>query len=344
LSDVYTSSLKGKTIINMETEHLALASLLLLLLLLSSVALLFFKNVIKPQHAAPQPAAHEEEEEQEQEEQVGTAYRRAGGRMGARMRQRAAAQRQQQELQQQQQRQQEAGFDTDSSDQGGESEEEDGQAEVGDRRTKKQRAREARREAREAERIAREARGQKVNLYEERRRQRDEAREAQEAAQEEAIAQEAAARAAREDEEASKWMSLISVDKEGTGEAEAGGEDPGLLGQFVDYITARKMAPLEEIATEFNLRTTDVIDRIHGLEAMGRLTGVMDERGKYIYITLDEMHAVAKHLTKKGRVTISELAAQSSSLIDLEPRTVGTEGAGKRPMLDFDALAAEDGS
>eukprot|EP00983_Pelagomonas_calceolata_P031719 994609-Pelagomonas_calceolata.AAC.1 len=69
LSDVYTSSLKGKTIINMETEHLALASLLLLLLLLSSVALLFFKNVIKPQHAAPQPAAHEEEEEQEQEEQ-----------------------------------------------------------------------------------------------------------------------------------------------------------------------------------------------------------------------------------------------------------------------------------
>eukprot|EP00967_Tisochrysis_lutea_P157767 scaffold320950_cov18-Tisochrysis_lutea.AAC.1 len=64
--------------------------------------------------------------------------------------------------------------------------------------------------------------------------------------QEEAIAQEAAARAAREDEEASKWMSLISVDKEGTGEAEAGGEDPGLLGQFVDYITARKMAPLEE--------------------------------------------------------------------------------------------------
>ncbi|KAF5836645.1 DDRGK domain-containing protein [Dunaliella salina] len=175
---------------------------------------------------------------------------------------------------------------------------------AGDHRTKKHRAREARREAREAERAAREARGQRVNLYEERRRQRDEAREAQEAAQEEAIAQEAAARAAREDEEASKWMSLISVDQEGT----------------------------------------DVIDRIHGLEAMGRLTGVMDERGKYIYITLGEMHAVARHLIKKGRVTISELAAQSSSLIDLEPRTVGTEGAGKRPMLDFDALAAEDGS
>jgi len=28
------------------------------------------------------------------------------------------------------------------------------------------------------------------------------------------------------------------------------------------------------------MRTTDVIDRISSLEAMGRLTGVMDERGK----------------------------------------------------------------
>lgn len=63
---------------------------------------------------------------------------------------------------------------------------------------------------------------------------------------------------------------------------------------------------------------------------------------QYIYITLDEMHAVARHLTKKGRVTIRELAANSSSLIDLEPREAGTEGAGKRPMLDFEALAAEE--
>lgn len=64
---------------------------------------------------------------------------------------------------------------------------------------------------------------------------------------------------------------------------------------------------------------------------------------QYIYITLDEMRAVARHLTKKGRMTISELALQSSSLIDLEPRDVGTEGGhGKRPMLDFDALAAEE--
>ena len=62
---------------------------------------------------------------------------------------------------------------------------------------------------------------------------------------------------------------------------------------------------------------------------------------QYIYITLDEMQAVAKHLTKRGRMTISELAAQSASLIDLEPREVESVDAGKRPMLDFEALAED---
>lgn len=64
------------------------------------------------------------------------------------------------------------------------------------------------------------------------------------------------------------------------GEAEDAEENQGLLGQFIDYIKSRKTVPLEQLATEFKLRTTDVIDRINGLEAMGRLTGVMDERGK----------------------------------------------------------------
>jgi len=44
------------------------------------------------------------------------------------------------------------------------------------------------------------------------------------------------------------------------------------------------------------------------LEA-GYITGVLDDRGKFIYISEEEMEAVAKYINKKGRVTISELAA-----------------------------------
>jgi hypothetical protein len=43
---------------------------------------------------------------------------------------------------------------------------------------------------------------------------------------------------------------------------------------------ARKTVPLEALAVDFRMRTADVIDRIHTLEAQGTLTGIMDERGK----------------------------------------------------------------
>ena len=54
----------------------------------------------------------------------------------------------------------------------------------------------------------------------------------------------------------------------------------GLLAQFVDYIKDRKTVMLDEVAAEFGLRTQDVINRIQSLESIGRLTGVMDDRGK----------------------------------------------------------------
>lgn len=46
----------------------------------------------------------------------------------------------------------------------------------------------------------------------------------------------------------------------------------------------------------------------------------MDDRGKYIYISLEEMQAVADYIKRQGRVSISHLASQSNQFIDLEPK------------------------
>ena len=46
---------------------------------------------------------------------------------------------------------------------------------------------------------------------------------------------------------------------------------------------------LEDLAGEFKLSTKDVIDRIKSLEELKILNGVIDDRGKYIYITEKEM-------------------------------------------------------
>ena len=54
------------------------------------------------------------------------------------------------------------------------------------------------------------------------------------------------------------------------------------------------------------------------LQLEGRLTGVIDDRGKFICITPAEYEAVAKHIKLHGRVSITELAGSMNTLIRLK--------------------------
>ena len=81
----------------------------------------------------------------------------------------------------------------------------------------------------------------------------------------------------------------------------------------------------------------DVLDRVQRLEAMGRLTGVIDDRGKFICITLEEMDRVAQFVRDAGRVSIAELATRSNEFIDLAE--AGTEDVGALDAGDGDDAA-----
>ncbi|KAJ4924187.1 hypothetical protein JOQ06_000427 [Pogonophryne albipinna] len=48
---------------------------------------------------------------------------------------------------------------------------------------------------------------------------------------------------------------------------------------------------------------------------------VIDDRGKFISITPDELDSVAQFMKKRGRVSITELAQASNSLINLTPES-----------------------
>ncbi|OEL37433.1 DDRGK domain-containing protein 1 [Dichanthelium oligosanthes] len=137
--------------------------------------------------------------------------------------------------------------------------------------------------------------------------------------------EEARARKAKEEEAAAlefdKWKGAFSVDAEGTTESETQDDGQGLLQNFVEYIKKQKCVPLEDLAAEFRMRTQDCINRIVTLESMDRLSGVMDDRGKFIYISTEEMKAVAEYIRKHGRVSISHLANNSNQFIDLEPKS-----------------------
>ncbi|KAG8081257.1 hypothetical protein GUJ93_ZPchr0007g5535 [Zizania palustris] len=185
---------------------------------------------------------------------------------------------------------------------------------------KKEKKRQEREAQRQAEDAARDSRRTKQDRYAEMRKKKDEEREAQERLMEE----EARAQKAKEEEAAAlefeKWKGAFSVDAEGTTESETQDAGQGLLHNFVEYIKKQKCVPLEDLAAEFRMRTQDCINRIITLEGMDRLSGVMDDRGKFIYISTEEMKAVAGYIRKQGRVSISHLASNSNQFIDLEPK------------------------
>ncbi len=76
---------------------------------------------------------------------------------------------------------------------------------------------------------------------------------------------------------------------------------------------------LEDLAAHFRLRTQEAIDRVTQLQEDGTLTGVVDDRGKFIYISQEELEDVAKYIRQMGRVSIAELAECSNKLINLAP-------------------------
>lgn len=63
----------------------------------------------------------------------------------------------------------------------------------------------------------------------------------------------------------------------------------------------------------------DAISRVQSLQESGDITGVVDDRGKFIHISMEELEAVAKFIKQRGRVAIAELVSSSNTLINLQP-------------------------
>eukprot|EP00091_Calanus_sinicus_P022130 TRINITY_DN6887_c0_g1_i1.p1 TRINITY_DN6887_c0_g1~~TRINITY_DN6887_c0_g1_i1.p1 ORF type:complete len:153 (-),score=78.17 TRINITY_DN6887_c0_g1_i1:72-530(-) len=120
----------------------------------------------------------------------------------------------------------------------------------------------------------------------------------------------------REQEEYEKLKAAFSVEDEGCDAGEEGDEENKLL-KFINYIKETKVVLLEDLAAQFHLKTQEAIDRVTQLQADGLLTGVIDDRGKFIYVSQEELEAVAKFIRQQGRVSITDLAMSSNQLITL---------------------------
>mmetsp|Transcript_34465 Transcript_34465/g.83361 ORF Transcript_34465/g.83361 Transcript_34465/m.83361 type:complete len:282 (-) Transcript_34465:236-1081(-) len=189
------------------------------------------------------------------------------------------------------------------------------------RQERKQREKEVRQQQREAMRKAEEdkaaAKRKKADKYAAKLAAKREAREAERLQREKEEAQREKKKKEEEDQLYEQWAGEIEMEAEGTEVLDAEATE-SMLAAFVEHIKKFKVVVLDDLALEFEMKTKDVVDHINTMEKEGKLTGIMDDTGgKFIYITEDEMKQVADFITKKGRVGVDDIVAQSNKLIDL---------------------------
>jgi len=92
------------------------------------------------------------------------------------------------------------------------------------------------------------------------------------------------------------------------------------IDEFIEFIKKNKVVFLEDLAVKYQLQPMEIVEKIESLEIREKISGIMDEKGKYIYISPEEMKNVAKFIMQRGRVTISDIARESNKLIVLTPQ------------------------
>merc|ERR1711944_12042 len=102
----------------------------------------------------------------------------------------------------------------------------------------------------------------------------------------------------KEYEEYLKLKETFTMEEEGFDE-EAGVDEENKLEIFIQYIKDTKVFLLEDLAAHFKMKTQDAIDRVTTLRDEGKLTGVIDDRGKFIYISQAELESVAKFINNR---------------------------------------------
>ncbi|CAK5099866.1 unnamed protein product [Meloidogyne enterolobii] len=100
--------------------------------------------------------------------------------------------------------------------------------------------------------------------------------------------------------------------------------------KLLEYLRKRKVVHVDQVSSNFHLKPDVTIERINSLLEEKLITGVFDDRGSiskkfeksfpnflglFIFISPEELNNVAKFITQRGRVALSEIAENSSKLI-----------------------------
>ncbi len=120
---------------------------------------------------------------------------------------------------------------------------------------------------------------------------------------------------------------MFETSDAGAGPDNTSSDRGNVMLNLLAHILQKKVIVIEDLV-DFDLNGEDAFDRVQTLVQMGRLTGVVDDRGKFMYITPKEMRNVSSFIHENGRVSMSALAKQSNKLIDLEESNISPQNSG----------------
>eukprot|EP01127_Copromyxa_protea_P015683 TRINITY_DN4557_c0_g1_i2.p1 TRINITY_DN4557_c0_g1~~TRINITY_DN4557_c0_g1_i2.p1 ORF type:complete len:325 (-),score=122.58 TRINITY_DN4557_c0_g1_i2:4-978(-) len=189
---------------------------------------------------------------------------------------------------------------------------------IGAKKLKKLREKEERAQAREAREAIKKSKEEEEDRRIRERMKREKKEEEEERRQEEELERLRKEREKKEQEEYDAMKHMFEVQAAGSIMDDLD-EFKNNIPNFIQYIKDSKVVFLEDLASKYHIKTQAVVDKILELEKEGQLSGIIDEKGKFIYITDSEMTSVAQFIKQRGRVHISEIQRQSNALINLEP-------------------------
>ena len=120
----------------------------------------------------------------------------------------------------------------------------------------------------------------------------------------------------KEEEEYLKWKGEMEVAESGSVHLSEE-EQKKIEVQFAEYVRQNKMVLLEDLVADFRMDVESVVRLLERLEKEGKICGLIDERGKYVYLTPEEMQDISRWIESKGRVSLKDLSTEINKFIKI---------------------------
>jgi len=148
-------------------------------------------------------------------------------------------------------------------------------------------------------------------------REKEMQREEQRKKEEELLKQLQEQKEKAENELYDKWKDQFKIEDEGV--EVSGLESEDMINDFINYIKLRKVVALEDLSGVFKIPPNEIVEKLKFFEAQNKICGIVDDRGKYIYLTEKELASIERIFMQRGRISKMELLKECNKIIRFIP-------------------------